>query len=185
MLRAIVLGAALMILSGCAHIISEESRKLVDPTITFGKLRENPDSYLAKQVMLGGIIAATRNSGEGGQIEVVQFDLDKVGAPMDNQGTGGRFLATSPLFLDPLVYRTGRLMTMVGEVKGKTTRPLEGVEYTYPTIAIREIHVLPSYEPEQPSYTRPLPSHYYDPYSYDYRPEGNYPYRPIGPPIKP
>ena len=181
MIRTIVLGAALMVLSGCAHVISEESRRQVDPTIVFGNLREAPDRYLGKQVMLGGIIAAARNNREGGQLEVVQFDLDRLGVPQVSWGSAGRFLATSPLFLDPVVFMQGRLVTLVGEVKGKMTRPLDEVEYTYPIVAIREIHVVNSPEQEMMR-SYPPPSYYYDPYQYGYAP-WPYPNRPIGPKI--
>lgn len=54
------------------------------------------------------------------------------------------------------------------------------MEYTYPVIAIKEIHVWKNPEYDK-GYPYPAPSpYYYDPYYYGYWP-GPYWYRPLGP----
>ena len=169
----------LLMLSGCSHVISEESRKLVDGQLTFGKLRENPDASSGKYVMLGGIIAGVRNAKTGGELEIVQFDLDRTDMPENVYNSGGRFLVTTPGFLDAMVYKRGRLVTVVGEVKGRLTRPLDSVDYTYPVISLREIHIWQTYESEQ-GFAYPPPAPYYDPYYFGYWPD-SYWYRPLGP----
>ncbi len=171
---------ALIFLSGCAHVISEQSRKLVDPTITYGKLRENPEGFIGKYVMLGGMVAGAKNTKEGGSLEIVQVDLDSDDMPLDTFISGGRFLATTPTFVDMMIYKPGRLVTVVGEVKGKKTLPLDEIDYTYPVISIREIHAWKTYDTNQ-GYPYPTPAPYiYDPYYYGYWP-GPYWYRPLGP----
>ncbi|AJE03070.1 Slp family lipoprotein [Geobacter pickeringii] len=168
-------------LAGCAHVISDESRRLVDPGITFSMLKEKPDSYTGKYVMLGGVIAGIKNTKEGSQLEVMQVRLDDSGMPEDTFRTEGRFLATTDRFLDSMIFKPGRLVTAVGEVRGKKTVPLDEVDYTYPVIAIREIHVWKSYDYEQGyPYPTPAPYYYYDPYYYGFWP-GPYWYRPLGP----
>lgn len=175
----LLLGTALLALSGCAHVISEESRRLVDPTLTFARMRENPDAYSGRYVMLGGIIAGVKNSREGGELEVVQFDLDRSDMPENVYSSGGRFLVTSPAFLEAMVYKVGRLVTVVGEVKGTRSRTLDSVDYTYPVISLKEIHLWRTYEAEQ-GYPYPPPAPYYDPYYYGHWPD-SYWYRPLGP----
>jgi outer membrane lipoprotein len=174
-----LLGVVLLVLSGCAHVISEESRKLVDPTLTFGRLRETPDAFSGKYAMLGGIIAGVKNGKEGGQLEIVQFDLDSSDMPENVYNSGGRFLVTSPAFLDAMVYKVGRLVTVVGEVKGTRTRPLDSVDYTYPVVSLREIHIWKGYEPDS-GYAYPPPAPYYDPYYFGHWPD-SYWFRPLGP----
>ncbi len=171
----------LLLLSGCARAISDEGRKLVDPTLSFGRLKEQPDGYIGKYVILGGQIVSTRNTKEGGQLEVVQYDLDSSGFPDDPLTSGGRFLATSPDFIDPAIYAPGRLVTLLGEVKGKRVLKLDEADYLYPMVAIREIHPWKSSQMEMP-YTYPYPSPYYNPYYYGYD-TGPTPFRPPGPPL--
>lgn len=172
-------------LSGCAQVISEQGRRLVDPAVTFGKLKQHPDEFIGKYVVLGGIVAAARNAKEGGELEVVQVPLDSDDIPLNTLSTGGRFLATSSQFLDAMIYKPGRLVTILGEVKGKQVRPLDEVDYTYPVVAIREIHVWKSPEAEKGfPYPAPGPFYNYEPYYYGYG-VGPYWFRPYGPPVYP
>ncbi len=177
----LALMALLMALSGCTHVISDQSRMLVDPTVTYAMLKNNPDSLVGKHVLLGGVIAGVKNTSEGSQLEVMQVSLDATGMPEDTFHTEGRFLAITDSFLDSMIFKQGRLVTLVGEVKGKKIMPLDAVDYTYPLVSIKEIHVWKNYEYEKGyPYPTPPPSYYYDPYYYGYWP-GPYWYRPMGP----
>lgn len=181
MRRVIVAALTLMVaLSGCTRVISKEALQSVDPTVSFAKLRENPDQFIGKHVLLGGRIAAARNTKEGGQLEIVQFNLDDSGMPEDTFVSRGRFLAVSSEFLDTMIYKPGRLITLVGEVKGKKTLPLDEVDYTYPVVAIRELYLWKSEEYERSFYYLPP---YYDPYYYGFGYEPFW-YRPYGPVIR-
>jgi outer membrane lipoprotein len=170
----------LSLLSGCATVISEETRKLVDPAVTFDKLREKPDSYLGKNVMVGGRIVAARNTKEGAVLEIVQLNLTQSGLPEDSFQSAGRFLATSVDFLDPSFFKPGRRITLVGEIKGKRTMPLDAIDYTYPVIAIREYYLWkdPDYGLEYFPPTYP----YHDPAYFG--PGGDYFNRPQEPVLK-
>lgn len=165
-------------LAGCAHVISDESRRLVDPTLSFARLREDPDSHIGRYVMLGGMIAGVKNAREGSQLEAVQVRLDDSGTPEDSFRSEGRFIATSDKFLDSMIFKPGRLITVVGEVKGKKIMPLDEVEYTYPVVAIREIHIWKDYDYERGyPYASPYPYYYYDPFYWP----GPWWHRPFGP----
>ncbi|HOP40877.1 MAG TPA: Slp family lipoprotein [Geobacteraceae bacterium] len=158
-----VLLTVVLFFTGCAHVISEESRNLVDPTIQFQSLRANPDSFVGKYVMLGGTIAGVKNDEDGSRLEIVQSPLESNELPEEiSHSSGGRFLAISSGFLDPMVYKSGRRVTLVGRVLGKKTLPIDRIEYTYPVLAIREIHVWSKSEINPPQY--PPPRYYYDPF---------------------
>ncbi|RNC69575.1 MAG: hypothetical protein ED859_07135 [Desulfuromonadales bacterium] len=172
---------ALAALSGCSHVISDEARRMVDPSVTFSGLRENPVSYQGKYVLLGGVIAGVKNTKEGGQLEIMEVKIDQSGMPEDTFRSQGRFLATTETFLDSMIFKPGRLVTLVGEVTGKKTMPLDELDYTYPIIAIKEVHVWKSYDAEKGyPYPTPSPYYYYDPYYYGHWP-GPYWQRPLGP----
>ncbi len=142
-------------LAGCATVISKESLRLVDRGISYAELRQEPDRYIGRNLLLAGGIAGIRNTNEGGELELVQFAADEDGNITDTANSGGRFIARSPGFLDPAVYRTGLLVTLVGKVLGKKNMLLTGVVYTYPVLAIREIH---TWKPEE--YPRPPMIHF-------------------------
>jgi len=163
-----------LFLSGCAHVVSDEALRLVDSRITFADLKGAPDTYVGKYVLLGGTISGVRNQKSGSELEVVQTPLDAGDEPEETRYSGGRFLVTSTRFLDPLVYKTGRRVTVVGEVKGKKTRTIDEVEYVYPLLAAVEMHLFERYEIDRfYSYPYPPPFYYdpfWDPWPYYRRP---------------
>lgn len=143
----------LSLLTGCAHVIGKESLALVDREISFRMLNEHPGAYEGKYVLLGGIIAGVRNEASGGEMEIVQYALDSRGRPEGSESSGGRFLAQSNGFLDPLVYPVGIRVSLVGRVTGRKVLPLNGVEYAYPVVSIREIRLLkPDMYPSYPMF---------------------------------
>jgi len=153
--------------TGCSTIISEQSRKLVDTNESFKVIKQTPDAYIGKHVMLGGRIANVKNSAEGAQLEIVQFELSSTGYPEDTFVSYGRFLALNSSYMDPLVYRRGMLITLVGELKGKKTLRLDDLDYTYPVLTMREWHIWRGSDLET-GYVYPAQQPVYDPYSYGF-----------------
>lgn len=167
-----------MVLAGCAHPISKESMSLVDTSVTFPMLRENPDAYQGRFVLLGGSVASVTNAPKESRIEVVQLPLESNDMPEDTHRSDGRFLAVSDRFLDPLIYKEGKKVTIVGDVRGAVQKRLDQMEYRYPVIGIREIHLWRAEDYERQAYPpAAYPYFWYDPwwpYGY-YRPG---PFRP-------
>jgi len=141
-----LLTAIALYVAGCAPVISNQSLQLVDRGISFAEFRQDPDRYMGRSLLLAGGIAGVRNTNEGGELELVQFPTDEDGKITDTAKSGGRFIAKGTGFLDPTVYRTGLLVTLVGEVLGKKDLLLGEVDYTYPVLLIREIHL---WKPEE------------------------------------
>lgn len=130
-------------LEGCAHVMSEPGLALVDRSVGYADIRKNPEVLAGKHVLVGGIIAGTRSSGDVMQLEVAQLELLANGVPNDMVMSGGRFLVVSGELLDPLFYRPGSLITIIGEVKGQSVQKFEGADYRYPLISAKEIRVFP------------------------------------------
>lgn len=163
---------ALFLLGGCTHVFSEQARQQVDPALTFEQLKRDANSYAGKYIKVGGIIAEVKNTEQGSQVEIVQFNLGRDDIPDESTSSGGRFLAQTPDYLDNMIYKKGRPVAVIGRVEGARTLPLDQTQYTYPVIAIQEIHV---WKKSEVYYNRP--PYYYDPFFY---PHGWY-----GPPYYP
>lgn len=138
--------ATALCLAGCATVISKQSLQFVDRGVSFAELRHDAERYMGRNLLLAGGIADVRNTNEGSELELVQFATDRDGNITDTAKSGGRFIARSSGFLDPALYRTGLLVTLVGEALGKRNMPLGDVAYTYPLLEIREIHL---WKPEE------------------------------------
>lgn len=122
--------------------MSEPARRAVDPSLSAEVLFGDPDAYRGKTVLLGGTIIGVRNSEEGTFIEVIEHPLDSRGRPRHTDVSHGRVMILSEEFLDPAIFAQGRSVTVVGEVLGKVLRPLDDIDYSYPLIRSRELHII-------------------------------------------
>lgn len=158
----------------CAPVISKGVREKVSAELSFKEVLQNPEAHRGELLLLGGEIIRSENTKEGTLIEVLQKPTDREGRPKDVDRSEGRFLALYDGFLDVAIYSKGREVTLAGEIRGKRVLPLGEIQYTYPVLAIREIHLWPLESKEKP-YPYPYPYPYwpypwwrYGPYHYRY-----------------
>jgi len=136
-----------LLLSGCAHVMSDANLKLADRSLSYADMKKNPDGSVGKIVLVGGIIAGVNTSGDVAMLEVTQLELLQNGVPDEYSHSSGRFLAVSTELIDPIVYRPGSLVTIIGEIKGKKVQQLNGADYPYPLLAVRELRIFRPTEP--------------------------------------
>ena len=157
-----------VLLSGCAHVISQDLRDQADPSLTFSEIFQNPSAYKGKAVVWGGEIIETVNRKEGDTlIEVFQRPLDGRGEPKETLASEGRFLILAEKYLDPYLYRKGKKLTVAGEILGEEMKPLGNMDYRYPLLLSKQIYLWEYYY-------YPYPYTYYGPWGY-YGP-GYYPW---------
>jgi outer membrane lipoprotein len=146
----------------------------VTRNISFASLKAEPEKYKGRLVVLGGQVLNAKRLKEGTQIEVLQLPLDSADAPTANlTASKGRFLAYYTEFLDPATLPAGTSVSIIGEVLGVKTQPLDEVEYTYPTVKIHTLKIWPEHTYQRP-WPPPYPYHFYRspfyPYYYPFYP---------------
>ncbi len=153
----------LLLLSGCASVISEELRAKADPNLTIAEVRENPNGYKGKIVVWGGeIVQSTVRKDKTTLIEVLERPLGRMDEPQETGTSGGRFLVHSEKYLDPDVYREGRRITVAGRILGETGRTSLRKENPDPVLSGEQIYLwtdyvyqpTPAHDPRWPSYGR-------------------------------
>lgn len=133
-----------VVIAGCASGgLSKESMALADRSVPYSALREDPERLSGTYLLLGGMIASVRNTPDGSELEIVQLPLGTRGRPAPEEPSEGRFLAVTTQFLDPLIFKAGTRVSLVGKVAGKKVLPLEGMNYPYPLVQIKELHLWP------------------------------------------
>lgn len=150
-MRSLFLPVALLcFLTSCSSALSPGLTGAADSSLTYSQLRADPDAHQGKTVILGGVIAATRNLADGSELEIVQKELDWWGRPRRTDRTGGRFLVRHRAHLDALIYSPGREITIGGAVAG--------IERGMPVIAAREMRLWdrPRRAAGEPSWADPL-----------------------------
>jgi outer membrane lipoprotein len=167
---SLLIAGTVLLLQGCSYAISPDVTGTADRTITFDKLQADPSSVTGKTVILGGLIAQTKNVKTGTLIEVVQKQLDYWGRPRRTDRSRGRFIVLQPRYLDPFVYAPGREITVAGEVTGSEEASPGGSGAAYVLINAREIKLWPREQQarDSPTWLDPL----YDPNT----PQGKYGY---------
>ncbi len=161
----------------CALLVScaPFSRNLMDqadPSVSLQNVQQDPQSYLGKAVLWGGVIVNSQVQQNATLITVRQTDLDYEKRPTRLDRSTGRFLIRYAGFLDPAIYKPDREITVIGEVAGREVLTLDHTQYTYPVIQAKEIHLWERQPAYQPYYYYP-PPWYWGPYPYGWR----YPYR--------
>jgi len=137
--------------SACAPI-SKELQDRADPTLTFQQVFDNPEAYKGKIVIWGGEIIQTLNQRDKTTLfEVLQRPLGWREEPKRTDASGGRFMVLAEGFLDPHIYRKGRAITVAGGVLGEKTRSLGEIEYRYPLLLSKQIHLWRKYYRRYPS----------------------------------
>lgn len=164
----------ILVIAGCAPVISKEIRDQVAQDLSFKEVLQDPEAYRGKMVLWGGVIIKAENQKEGTLIEVLQKPTDREGRPRAVDQSDGRFLALYDGFLDVAIYARGREVTIAGEIKEKRVLPLGDIQYAYPLILVRQLHLWPAERKERlypyfyPGPYGPNPWWWYHPYPYRY-----------------
>jgi len=138
--------AILLLLLGCAStgVIPPSLYQQVDRSLTFAQLKDSPDSYRGRLILAGGEVLDAKLLKQGTRLVVLQLPLlDSQEPGLDRTASQGRFLAIQKEFLDPATLPEGTRVTIVGEVTGATTLPLDETDYAYPTLEIKHLKVWP------------------------------------------
>jgi outer membrane lipoprotein len=140
-LGILALGLIVIVGSGCATkpIAKEYRQQAAAEDVTFSMVLANPDVYVGDVVLWGGIIIETKNLKNGTNIIVLETPLHGSERPRARGYSRGRFIAQSSKFLEPVIYRPGKKITVAGVVKGKEAQPLGETTYTYPVVSVKQM----------------------------------------------
>jgi outer membrane lipoprotein len=162
-----------MVLSSCAHVISQEIVQSSMKEIGFSRIAKSPDSYMNNTFILGGTIVGTTETRQGTEIEIIQNPIDQQGSIIDRDISEGRFIVESQGHLDPMIYKQDRLVTVAGKLVASRKKTIGEMEYLYPVLEAKEIYLW-----REERYYQPYP-YMYDPSYYRYYFYDPFWYRPI------
>ena len=141
-----VFGVYFLFMAGCSgvQVVPKDMEDRVNRNISFVQLLENPLPYKGQILVVGGQILSAKRLKHGTQIEVLQLPLNRNMQPVESlQKSKGRFLALQEKFFDPATLPLGTKVTVVGEVSGMVTLPLDETTYDFPTLVIKSLTIWP------------------------------------------
>lgn len=145
----------------CAPVLRKDIMDAAIRDFSFPEIKQNPEMYKGKLIVLGGIIINTNVTAEGSLIESLYAPVNSRGYLRGVGTTHIRFLALFPKesgFLDPMIFKRGREITLAGEFIGIREGKIDDMEYGYPFFLIKELYLWE----ESKIYYVP----YYEPYPY-------------------
>ena len=158
--------ALIVVASGCASKPSAISLAVVDD-IDLAQVLDDDAAYQGATVRWGGIVTEVENKADETWVFVVGRELKDDEKPVVDSASDGRFVARFNGFKDPLVYKSGRPLTVVGRLDGSLKRPIGEFMYHFPVVAVRDSHLwakpvrAPQYYYPPPLWHHP---YYYHPY---------------------
>lgn len=133
-LKRLLLAGIVALLGACAASPTIFNQPMPGaPDLT--QVNQNIDRYKGSRVRWGGVIASLKNQQDETWIELVQYQLDRRGRPVDGDSQG-RFFVKIAGFLEPSEYAIGREITAVGEVTQTVTQKIGQHNYVYPVVSV-------------------------------------------------
>ena len=151
--------ALLAVCTGCASKPPSSVGLAVVDDVTLATVREAGDTYEGSTVRWGGVITAIENKPDHTLVFVAARALENNEQPLTDSASDGRFVARFDGFLDPLVYKTNRRLTVVGRIEGSLVRKIGEFDYRFPLGAVRDSRLFAEA-------LRPRPYYYPDPWLY-------------------
>ena len=158
-LKFIVFITSLLLLGACASKPPAPISAVPPDNPSLLRVRMDIDAYIGRDVRWGGVINGVENRADGTWVEIVRYELRDSGRPREGGNSDGRFIASFPDFVDPVVYETGRPLTVVGRIEGQTSRKIGDYDYRFAIVEVEG-----SYLWRKPAEVRYI----HDPYYYWY-----------------
>jgi len=126
-----------LLLSACSNI----PEKLAVPDGTNLANYSTENVIEGEQARWGGIIAKVENLPNKTRLEIVNFDLRNSLRPKQSNETKGRFRVYSDQLLDPMIYKVGKSITVLGVISAREQGKIGEHEYAFPVLQAKGIQL--------------------------------------------
>lgn len=123
----------LLMLSGCASVPPILETPEDTALVSYEEVVMNQTAKDA-QARWGGVIAQVENNPDGSVIEIVHYPLKANGRPNLSKASIGRFKVFVDGFIDPLVFKQERVVSVLGTVGDPVEGTVSEQVYIYPSI---------------------------------------------------
>ncbi len=149
----------LALLSACATVPESLQGDFAKLAMAQAK---TPDAA-GKRVRWGGEIVEVTPKPDETCFELVDYPLDAVARPVEGDNSGGRFIACTPGFYDPVIYSQGRELTVTGTLANPVAGNIGNYSYQYPQVTAATLYLWPR---RTAGYGSGYGSGIYDPFFY-------------------
>ena len=134
-------GLGALVLTACSTIPEKLQLAVDTPLTNYQDALSVSYSDTVAQARWGGVIAKVDNLADSTRIEVVHFELNASARPKQKDETLGRFRVYYPGLLDPLIYKKGKSITVLGDITAPESGAIGEHPYQYPVIKADAVHL--------------------------------------------
>lgn len=140
-MKGFLVACLTLVLTGCAsypdNVAVAEGTELTN----FTDVNNSNSNVIGQTVRWSGVIAKISNEKTLTKLDVLYYPASKNGRPITKDEPLGRFRVVINGFVDPAVYRQGKAVTALGNLKEPETDRIGEYEYEYPTLTSKNIHL--------------------------------------------
>jgi outer membrane lipoprotein len=144
-MKGVLFSILVLLLSGCATY--PEVVKVPEGTnlVAFATVSESNSNSnnLGQQARWSGVIASVTNLTNQTRLEVLYYPSESNGRPKVNGEPQGRYRVYVDKFLEPEVYKKGKAITVLGNIKSSEMAKIGEYEYEYPTLEKSTLYLWP------------------------------------------
>ena len=140
-MKQLFVAGCLLLLAGCSTLPDELQVAGDTNLFSYQQVSANPQQTAGRMVRWGGVIAEVSNKQDATLVEMVHYPLRSYGRPSVSDDSVGRFRVYIDGFLDPMVFKPGRSLTIKGQVLGSEKDMVGEHEYVFPAIKAEGYHL--------------------------------------------
>lgn len=140
-MKIFLLASLILVLSACASYPDNVSVVEGTELTSFADVTKSESTLTGKTVRWSGIIAKVSNEKTVTKLDVLYYPSSSNGRPKTTDEPLGRFRVVIEGFIDPAVYKQGKAITALGQLKASETSKIGDYEYEYPTLTSKNIHL--------------------------------------------
>ncbi len=111
------------------------------PVVLPAQVAQSPEPYQGQTVVWGGTVVQVNNYNDHSEIEILSHPLDSSQRPqLSSNNANGRFIAVLPGFVEPLNFRPGAPITVMGTIEGTFAGHVGQAPYVFPRVKVSQHH---------------------------------------------
>ncbi|WP_016955963.1 Slp family lipoprotein [Catenovulum agarivorans] len=111
--------------------------------VSFDDASKQGNQVVGEQARWGGVIVAVKNLQQQTMLELVHYEAYSSSKPKVTDESKGRFRVYVKQFLEPGIFKSGRMVSALGSVAPPEQGKVGEYEISYPVLNNAEVHIWP------------------------------------------
>ncbi len=139
-MKLLTLGVSLVMLTGCASVPKQLQNEPISG-MQVNTVQGMENCKVELPVRWGGVVSKVESTNKGSYIEVVSKALSRNTRPKETDISYGRFIIFTEKFVEPKIFKSGREVTVLGNVESCVEGKIDKMDYRFPLVKTIGLHL--------------------------------------------